>query len=189
MTHNVKALDPRRHDYLAAAAPLGAEQQNLRNPLLSARRCSEIDATCAARPRLNIRSGAIQPANRIEHFEIRGRTPTDRNARTRSRRDAIAALASPACRRSRRMPNRSGAREAPPNIARRSPAEKSSTRRASTARRQSPPSASSSRRSGSAHRERAPHRRADFFGGYSPHAFAPDWAFTKIAGMARESRR
>src|SRR5579862_981531 len=36
------------------------------------------------------------------------------------------------------------------------------------------------------HRERAPDRAAHLFGGYSPHAFAPDWALTKIAGMTRD---
>src|SRR5258708_25386222 len=81
------------------------------------------------------------------------------------------------------MLSRSALREALLNIARRSPAEKKSIPHASTAPRQNRPSTCSSQSSDSRHRERAPDRDADFFRGYSPHAFAPDRAFTKIAGM------
>ena len=74
MARNVEALDPRGHDDLAAAAALGAEQQNLRH--------SHAVGAQMLRDRRNVRRASafeyppdpIQPANRVEHFEIRGRT-------------------------------------------------------------------------------------------------------------------
>src|SRR5216683_3227627 len=82
------------------------------------------------------------------------------------------------------MLNRSDFRGALRKISRRSRAEKKPIPRVLTAPPRGPSSASSLRTS--AECERAPQGCADFDWGDSPHAFAPDGALTKIAGMTRD---
>src|SRR5580700_10057621 len=70
MTHKIKSIDPRGHYYLAAAAALGAEQKNFGNSdpvgpqMLRDRR--DVNRT----PALEYRTGSMQTADRVEHFEI-----------------------------------------------------------------------------------------------------------------------
>ena len=70
MTRQAEAVDPRGHDYLAAAAALGAEQQNFRHTHAVGSQTLRDPRDVRHAPALEDPPDAIQPANRVEHFEV-----------------------------------------------------------------------------------------------------------------------
>ena len=75
VTHNTDSVDARGHYDLAAATLLDAEQQNLRDSHGVGPQTLQYRCDVRGAPALEHPPDPIQAANRVEHFEIRVRTP------------------------------------------------------------------------------------------------------------------